>query len=42
MKDFKGFGSEFTDLDTKLDEDTLLNFAILRRQNEMQLEKALV
>jgi hypothetical protein len=31
---FKGFGSGFTELHTKLDADTLLDFASHRRQNE--------
>jgi hypothetical protein len=33
-KHFKGFGSGFTELHAKLDADTLLDFAIHRRQNE--------
>jgi hypothetical protein len=35
-KHFKGFGSGFTELHTKLDADKLLNVAIHRRQNETQ------
>jgi hypothetical protein len=34
MKHFKGFGSGFTELHAKLDADTLLDFAIHRRQNK--------
>jgi hypothetical protein len=34
MKHFSGFGSGFTVHHAKLDADTLLNFAISRRQNE--------
>jgi hypothetical protein len=41
-KQFKGFGSGYTELHAKLDPDTLLNFAIHRRQNETKVEKALV
>jgi hypothetical protein len=33
-KYFKDFGSRFTELHAKLDADTLLDFAIHRRQNE--------
>jgi hypothetical protein len=33
-KHFKGFGSGFTELHAKRDADTLLDFAIHRRQNE--------
>jgi hypothetical protein len=33
-KQFKGLGSGFTKLLAKLDADTLLDFAIHRRQNE--------
>jgi hypothetical protein len=33
-KHFKGFGSGFAELHVKLDADTLLDFAIHRRQNE--------
>jgi hypothetical protein len=35
----KDFGSRFTELDTKLDADTLLDFAIHRRQNETRSRK---
>jgi hypothetical protein len=31
---FQGFGSGFTELQAKLDADTLLDFVIHRRQNE--------
>jgi hypothetical protein len=31
---FQGFSSTFTELHTKLDADTLLDFAIHHRQNE--------
>jgi hypothetical protein len=41
-KHLKGFGSGFTELQTKLDADTLLDFAIRPRQNETQGQKALV
>jgi hypothetical protein len=34
MKHFKGFGSGFTELHAKLGADTLLDYAIHRRQNE--------
>jgi hypothetical protein len=34
MKHLKGFGSGFTELHIKLDADTLLDFAIHRRQKE--------
>jgi hypothetical protein len=40
MKHFKGLGSRFTELHTKLDADTLLDFAIHRRQNETQSQKS--
>jgi hypothetical protein len=40
MKHFKDFGSEFTMLHTKLDADTLLDFAIHCRQNETQSPKS--
>jgi hypothetical protein len=33
-KHFKGFSSGFTELHAKLDADTMLNFAIHRRQRE--------
>jgi hypothetical protein len=33
-KHFKGFSRGFTEFHTKLDADTLLDFAINRRQNE--------
>jgi hypothetical protein len=39
-KYFKGFGSEFTELHTKLNADTLLDFAIRRRQNETRSRKS--
>jgi hypothetical protein len=39
MKHFKGFGSGFTQLQAKLDADTLLDFAIHCRQNETQSQK---
>jgi hypothetical protein len=39
MKHFKGFGRGFTKLRTKLDADTLLNFAIHRTQNETRSQK---
>jgi hypothetical protein len=35
-KYFRGFGSGFTKRHSKLDVDTLLDFAIHRRQNETQ------
>jgi hypothetical protein len=35
-KHFKASGSGFTELHTKLDADTLLDFAIHRRQNEFE------
>jgi hypothetical protein len=38
-KNFKGFGSGFTELHTKLDADTLLDFAIHCRQNKTQSKK---
>jgi hypothetical protein len=38
-KHLKGFGKGFTELHAKLDADTLLNFAIHRRQNETQSQK---
>jgi hypothetical protein len=34
MKHFKGFGGGFTELDAKFVADTLLDFAIHRRQKE--------
>jgi hypothetical protein len=34
-KHFKGFGSGFTELYAKLDADTLLDFAIHGRKNEI-------
>jgi hypothetical protein len=37
---FRGFGSGFTELHAKLDADTLLCFAIHRRQNETQSQKS--
>jgi hypothetical protein len=37
---FNGFGSGFTDLYAKLDADTLLDFAIHRRQNETRNRKS--
>jgi hypothetical protein len=39
-KHFKGFGSGFTELHAKLNSDALLDFAIHRRQQE--IEKALM
>jgi hypothetical protein len=39
-KHFKGFGSGFIKLHAKLDADTLLNFAIYRRQNETRSRKS--
>ncbi|PNF41341.1 hypothetical protein B7P43_G16619 [Cryptotermes secundus] len=38
-KHFKGFGSGFTELHTKLYADTLLNFAIHFRQNKARSQK---
>jgi hypothetical protein len=40
MKHFKDSGSRFTELHTKLDADTLLNFAIHCRQNETRIQKS--
>jgi hypothetical protein len=40
MKHFKGFGSGFAEHHAKLDTDTLLDFAIHRRQNETQSRKS--
>jgi hypothetical protein len=40
MKHFIGFGSGFTELHTKLDADTLLSFAIHRRQNGTRNRKS--
>jgi hypothetical protein len=37
---FKGFGSGFTELHAKLDVDTLLYFAIHRRQNKRRSRKS--
>jgi hypothetical protein len=42
MKHFKGLGSRYTVLHTKLDADMLLDFAIHHRQNETQSQKALM
>jgi hypothetical protein len=39
MKHMKSFGSRFTKLHAKLDAGTLLDFAIHRRQNEIQRKK---
>jgi hypothetical protein len=39
-KHFKAFGSVFTKLHAKIDADTLLDFAICRRQNETQSRKS--
>jgi hypothetical protein len=39
MKHFKGFSKGFTKLHAKLDEDTLLEFAIHHRQNETKSKK---
>jgi hypothetical protein len=39
-KHFKGFGSGFTELHANLDADTLLNFAIHRRQNGTRSRKS--
>jgi hypothetical protein len=36
MKHFKGFGNGINELHTKLDADTLLDFAIHRSQKETQ------
>jgi hypothetical protein len=41
-KHLKGFGSGFTKLHAKLDADTLLDFAIHRRQNETSRKSACV
>jgi hypothetical protein len=40
MKHFKSFGSGFTELQAKLDADTLLDFAIHHRQNETRSQKS--
>jgi hypothetical protein len=40
MKHFMGFSRGFTKLHTKLDADTLLNFAMHRKQNETQSQKS--
>jgi hypothetical protein len=40
-KHFKGFGSGFTELEAKLDANTLLEFAIHRRQNETRSGKSI-
>jgi hypothetical protein len=40
MKHFKGFGTGFTELHSKLDADMLLDFAIHRRQNETRSRKS--
>jgi hypothetical protein len=42
VKHLKGFSSEFTGFHTKLDTDTLLDFAIHHRQNETQSQKTRV
>jgi hypothetical protein len=39
-KHFKGSGSGFTELNAKLDADTLLNFAIHGRQNKTRSRKS--
>jgi hypothetical protein len=39
-KHFKGFGSGSIKLHAKLDADTLLDFAIHRRENETQSQKS--
>jgi hypothetical protein len=39
MKHFKSFDSGYTKLHAKLDADTLLDFAIHRRQNETPSQK---
>jgi hypothetical protein len=39
-KRFKGFGSGFAGLHAKLDADTLLDFAIHRKQNETRSLKS--
>jgi hypothetical protein len=39
-KHFKSFGSGFTELHAKLAADTMLNYAIHRRQNETQSRKS--
>jgi hypothetical protein len=40
MKHFKGFGLGFTELHAKLDADTMLDFAIYRKQNNTQSPKS--
>jgi hypothetical protein len=39
-KHFNGFGSGFTKLHAELDEDTLLDVAVHRRQNETQSQES--
>jgi hypothetical protein len=39
-KHFKGFSGRFTELQAKLEADTLLDFAIIRRQNETQSQES--
>jgi hypothetical protein len=39
-KHFEGFGKGFTELHAKLDADTLLDFAIHRRQNKTRNRKS--
>jgi hypothetical protein len=39
-KHFKGFGSGFKELHAKFDADSLLNFAIHRRQKETRSRKS--
>jgi hypothetical protein len=40
MKHFEGFGSGFSELHSKPDEDTLLDFAIHLRQNKTRSRKS--
>jgi hypothetical protein len=40
-KHFKDFSSGFTELHTKLNADTLLDFVIHHRQNETQSQKSI-
>jgi hypothetical protein len=40
MKHFKDFGSGFTEIHTKHDADTLLDFAIHRKQNKAQSQES--
>jgi hypothetical protein len=41
VKHFRGFGSGFTELHAKLDADTLLDFAIHHRRNEIRSQKSI-